>query len=230
MRLIKVVGIVAIFFVHTYALKYLLPSDATFGIYESRRDWLLVHVAAGTAALLFGPVQFWLILSRSKFSKRGQDRALLWHRILGIAYVMSVAFSSVSAIYLALHTDFGWVFRVGMITMASVWIITTGLAVTAVCRCLIQQHQEWMIRSYVVTFSFVSFRAIVEILEALKTGTMTEQYIVASWMCWSVPLVIVEVVIQIRKMFQAAELRDGDRSRWVARDRSPSLNSLNSAN
>ena len=192
MRLVKIAAIVALLFVHGFALQYLLPSDATFGIYEARRGSLSIHVFAGTLALLLGPVQFWLGLN-GNFG--------IWHRVLGLTYIMSVVIGSAAAVYLALYTDFGWVFRLGMMVLAFVWNVTTGLAVTAICRSLIQQHKEWMIRSYVVTFSFVFFEAIVQVLETAKIGTTTEQLIVAVWLSWSVPLLITEGILQGCKMF-----------------------------
>jgi Predicted membrane protein (DUF2306) len=68
---------------------------------------------------------------------------------------------------------------------------------------LIQQHKEWMTRSYVVTFSFVFFEAIIQVLDFAKIGTTTERLIVANWLSWSVPLMITEAVLQGHKMFQS---------------------------
>ncbi len=193
--LTKTIAFLAVWFIYAYALRYLRPSDATFGIYEPRNNFLIAHVAGGAAALLLGPAQFWLALN---------GNYAVWHRVLGIGYLMSVAVSSATAIYLALNTDFGWMFGMGMMTLALVWITTTGLAVTAICRYLILQHREWMIRSYAVTFAFVVFRAIVEVLQVAGVGTTTERLTVASWLCWSIPLLITESVLQGRKMFLPA--------------------------
>src|SRR5262249_48854483 len=194
MRLVKFAGIVALLFVHGFALRYVLPSDATFGIYESRREWLTIHVFAGILAIFLGLVQFWLALNGNYG---------IWHRTLGLTYIMSVVLSSGAAIYLAAHTDFGWVFSAGMMTLAFVWMFTTAIAVVAICRALIEQHKEWMIRSYVVTFSFVFFEVILQILDLAKLGTTTERLIVASWLSWSVPLLIAEAILQGRKMFSS---------------------------
>jgi hypothetical protein len=192
MRLVKVAAIVALFYVHSFALRYILPSDATFGIYEPRREWLTLHVIAGTFAIFLGPVQF-LLASNANYR--------IWHRVMGVTYIMSVALSSGSAIYLARHTDFGWVFSTGMMALAFAWIVTTGLAVVAICQAIIPQHKEWMVRSYVVTFSFVFFEATLQILDLAKLGTTAERMVVASWVSWSVPLLVAELFIQGRKMF-----------------------------
>jgi hypothetical protein len=79
--------------------------------------------------------------------------------------------------------------------------VTTGLAVFAIARRMTQQHREWVIRGYVVTFAFVIFRAFVEVLKATRTGSITQQLTAASWFCWSVPLLIPNLILQGRKIF-----------------------------
>jgi len=189
---IGIVTALALWFVYSYAYRYFTLDTDQFGIFKRRADWLVLHVAGGTIALLIGPVQLWLGSQRGK---------VVLHRILGIGYLMSVAVSSAGAFYLAANTDFGWVFGLGLTSLAIAWVTTTGLAVFAISRCFIQQHREWMIRSYVVTFSFVIFRILVDVLEIVGTGTTVERLTVASWLCWSVPLLITEMMLQGRKMF-----------------------------
>jgi hypothetical protein len=205
------VAVLAVVFVNSYALKYLLPSEATFGIYEPRRDWLIVHVAAGVAAMLLGPAQFWLA-TKNNFG--------IWHRVLGVGYVIAIVMSAIAAVYLAVNTTFGWVFGMGMISLAAVWVATTAMAVIAICRFMIQQHKEWMIRSYVVTFSFVFFRIAVEVLETLEAGTLTDRLVAASWLCWSIPLFILEGVLQGRKIFLPVQVSSNESS--VAKRIAPS--------
>lgn len=48
----------------------------------------------------------------------------------------------------------------GLQGLAFAWFVTTGMAYISVRRKKIQQHKEWMIRSYVVTFAFISFRML----------------------------------------------------------------------
>ena len=42
--------------------------------------------------------------------------------------------------------------------LSLVRVVTTGLAFAAIRSSLVEQRREWMIRSYVVTFAFVTFR------------------------------------------------------------------------
>jgi Predicted membrane protein (DUF2306) len=111
-----------------------------------------------------------------------------------------VGIGSVGGFYLATHTDFGWIFGAGLFGLATAWVSTTTLAYLAIRRSLIDQHKEWMIRSYVVTFAFVTFRVIQPALQAARIGTELEQLAVAAWACWAVPLLITELVIQGRKV------------------------------
>jgi hypothetical protein len=81
------------------------------------------------------------------------------------------------------------------------------MAIVAVRRGAIEQHQEWMIRSYVVTFAFVTFRSLWSILQRAGVGTTQEQLGVASWFCWAVPLLILEVALQGRRILGPRHVR-----------------------
>ena len=189
--LLSLAALAAIVFVAAAAVPYFLSSSYGPPEYAPRRGWLLLHIVGGIIALLTGPVQLWLGLS---------DRGMEWHRRMGIGYMTGVGVGSVGALYMATHTDFGWVFGAGLFALAVAWVTTTTLAYLAIKRSLIDQHKEWMIRSYVVTFAFVTFRVIQPALQAENIGTPLEQLAAAAWACWAVPLLIAELVIQGRKV------------------------------
>jgi Predicted membrane protein (DUF2306) len=184
----------AVLFLIGAAFPYLTLNEQRFGPYWPKRGWLLMHIAGGSVALSLGPFVLWLGLNR---------RRMTLHRALGVAYMSSIAFSSIAAFYLATHTTFGWVFGAGLTGLAIAWIVTTSLALVSIRRRLIAQHKEWMIRSYVVTFAFVNFRIAAGILQAAGVGTLPEQLALASWVCWAVPLLITEALLQGRKILAA---------------------------
>jgi uncharacterized membrane protein len=184
----------AIGFVGSFALPYLTLDQQALARYWPRRWWLLLHIAGGAVALLCGPVQLWLGVT---------GRTSAAHRTLGLAYVTGVGIGAVAAFYLAAHTDLGWVFGSGLTGLGVAWVLTTGLAVAAVRRGSIEQHQQWMIRSYVVTFAFVTFRALFGLLQAAGVGTLQERLAVSSWFCWAVPLLVTEAILQGRRIFGA---------------------------
>ena len=186
--------VVALWFLMTFALPYLTLDPQRFGPYWPRRSWLLLYITSAMVALLVGPAQLWLGLTRQR---------LRLHRRLGTGYMASVVISAMAALYLVFHTELGWVFGMGLVGLAIAWIVTTGLAFVAIRRRMIDQHKEWMIRSYVMTFAFVTFRILFGILGVAGVGTTSEQLAAASWFCWAVPLLVTEALLQGRKIFAA---------------------------
>jgi hypothetical protein len=189
--LLSLAVVAGLYFVVVAALPYF---DAAQVRSASARRWvLLLHITTGIVALFSGPVQLWLGLT---------DRRPGLHRRLGVLYLTSIAVSSVLAYALAFTTEVGFGFGAGLAGLATAWVITSGLAFLAIRRHLHDQHREWMIRSYVVTTGFVSFRAMVVVLTAAGIGDIVQRLTVAAWFCWSVPLLVTEAVLQGRKILR----------------------------
>jgi uncharacterized membrane protein YozB (DUF420 family) len=187
---LSLVFVSALVFWLLIALPYLLGTAEQMNLYQTERLWITLHVALGTVALLTGPVQLWLGLAR---------RNMALHRRMGMVYMAAVGFNALVAFRLAATPSAGLVFGAGLSALGVVWLLTTAMAYVAIRQRQIEQHREWMIRSYVTTFAFVVFRVIVGGMQATGVGTLVEALSVAAWLCWSVPLVVTEVVIQSRK-------------------------------
>ena len=111
------------------------------------RGLLIPHTLCGMIALLAGPIQF---------SSRVRLRYPRFHRVLGRAYVVSVFLGAGTGVALA----FGRPGFPGTCGQAGAWVIcTTAAFLTARNRQMVQ-HRQWMIRSYAVTFTFVSSRVL----------------------------------------------------------------------
>ena len=190
-----VVLALAAWFVVTNFARYVTLDPARFGPYWwARVAWLVPHMAGGLVALSLGPLQFWTAFRR---------RYARLHRWTGRAYAASIALGAAMAVVMISRTGFGWVYGAGLAGLATAWVGTTALAVVAIRRGNVQQHREWMTRSYVVTFAFVTFRLLADTLEAVGFGTFPERIAVASWSCWAVPLLVTELLLQGRKILAA---------------------------
>ena len=112
---------------------------------------IIPHVVCAVAAFLIGPFQF---------SSRMRRRYLKTHRVLGRIYVVSVFVAAFFAILLANHRNQpgGEHFCVAVRIQAAAWLITTAAAFLTARNRQIQQHREWMVRSYAVTFTFIGTR------------------------------------------------------------------------
>jgi uncharacterized membrane protein len=111
------------------------------------RQLLIPHTLSGVIALLSGPIQF---------SSRFRRRHVKFHRVLGRIYVVSVFIGAATGVALANGRP-GFP---GTSMQAAAWIVCTTAAFLTARNRQILQHRQWMVRSYAVTFTFVSSRVL----------------------------------------------------------------------
>lgn len=185
-------GLVLWFIVHR-ALPFTSFDAATYtDYYWPRRFGLVPHITGGMIAILTGLAQLWLGMT---------GRTGVLHRTLGRIYLGGVALASAGAFYLAVtigSQDFAY--AAGLFGLASAWVITTSMAYVSIRHRAIEQHREWMIRSYVVTFAFVTFRLLDKPLIAWGVAKDTEIWSMLAFACWAVPLLVTEPLLQLRKI------------------------------
>jgi uncharacterized membrane protein len=186
-----VIAVAALWFIVRSALPYLQLSQAHYGPYFWPRRWgLVLHVAGGITALTVGIVQLWLGLT---------NRTARLHRALGKVYVSAIAIGSIAGFYLALTITYNMPYAAGLFFLCVAWVVTTLMAVLAIRLRNIAQHREWMMRSYAVTFAFVTFRFGAETLIGQGLAPGDAQAIMA-WACWALPLLLLEPLLQFRRL------------------------------
>jgi uncharacterized membrane protein len=113
--------------------------------------WLMIlHGIPGALALALGVFQF---------SDRLRRRYLQLHRVLGRIYVGCVVVSAPLAIMVAVALPIPTLLPAAT-TQAVGWLLCTGTALYCARTGRIQQHREWMIRSYPFAAVFIVVRAI----------------------------------------------------------------------
>ncbi|HEY5551806.1 MAG TPA: DUF2306 domain-containing protein [Opitutaceae bacterium] len=182
-------------FVITNVPRYLVVTPESYGGYFwPKVSWLLPHVASGLLAILIGPLQFWPRIRRDY---------LQFHRIAGRVYVVTALAGSVAAFGLASSVEAGdAAYAMGLSGLALAWIVTTTMAFVAIRRKILAQHKQWMIRSYVVAFAFVTFRLAEDLMSATNIMPGHERSSVLAWGCWAIPLLFTEVAIQASAVFK----------------------------
>lgn len=179
-------------FVFHYVFPYYLHyNPAGFEEFWPRRGWLLAHISSGMVALLIGPFQF---------SRRLRQRYLRLHRVMGRVYLIAILCGSIGALALSITTPDGRPWAFGLQGLILAWVTTAGMAYYAIRQRQIQIHQEWMVRSYVVTFAFVTFRLLYDVPPMSRLGPPNERGITYIWACWALPLLATEVILQLRRM------------------------------
>jgi hypothetical protein len=178
---------IAVAFVKKYVFHYYLNYNPTaFDPYWPRRAGLLLHITGGMVALLTAPWQFFTGLTGKRMNV---------HRYTGRVFLGGVTVGVVGATYLAFTTTFGWAFGFGILGLAAAWASTTAMAYYAIRRRMVEIHKEWMIRAYVVTFAFVTFRVFSDYGPTSHLKPPDHLFITLSW---------TEIVLQLRRMRKAS--------------------------
>ena len=179
-----VVGAVALYFGYSYVLHYFVWSEQSYGYYWPYRLPLIAHASGGLLALLAGVFQLWSGLGA---------RAMGTHPVTGKIYVAGVLVGSLGGMVLAVTSDlYGFAWGVGLFSLALAWLAITGTALLCIKRRKIRAHQQWMIRSYILTFGFVTFRIATDYIpaEALWHISPAEMSIAMIWPVWVLPMLL----------------------------------------
>ncbi|KAA0544616.1 DUF2306 domain-containing protein [Bacillus sp. BGMRC 2118] len=158
--------------------------------YKPWNSILLIHIITASLAILIGPFQF--------FNRIRQKRKML-HRNLGKVYVVSIFASSVTGIYLSYFAFGGLLSKLGFFTLSIVWLVTTYLAYKYIRMKQIQKHEQWMYRSYAVTFVAVTFRIWSAII-GYSLDDFQIGYVAAVWVSLIGNLAIMEYWIRKKLM------------------------------
>lgn len=181
-------------------MHYLTDYSATSytDYYWPRRLGLAFHLCGGVLAILAGLVQIWLGLTQ---------RTGALHRVLGRLYGTGVLIGSIGGFYLALTIPGHPAYRGGLLALNAAWLVTTGMALYSIRTRRVEQHREWMLRSYTVTFAFVTYRLAAywlrQWIPVSDDPVADEVDNLMAWACWAIPLLLAEPLIQLRAMRRA---------------------------
>ena len=153
---------------------------------------LFAHIAGGIVMLLGGALALRIGLTRQGFN---------WHRQVGFTYLAGGAIASLSALYRSFDTSHTPGLSTG--TLAAAWLMAAGMAWRAAHNRRFDTHREWMIRSYVLAWTFVFCRFWTRAMPADLQGGETDMI----WLTWIVPVLLCEVALQWRRGGRLAPAR-----------------------
>ena len=147
------------------------------------------HIIFGGIALLTGWTQF---------SKKLRARYLSTHRWLGKIYVIACLLSGVAGLYIAFFATGGWIASLGFTGLGLRWLFSTTRAYVSIRQKKINEHEDWMTRSYALTFAAVTLRIWLPLSQILQVEFITA-YVIISWLCWVPNLIAAEWLINRRR-------------------------------
>lgn len=171
------------------------PEDPVWHHYHPFRWWLLPHGIAGACALLLGPLQF---------SDRLRQRFTKFHRVAGRIYVASALILAPLGAYIQYFEERLGAprsFSVAGAVDAILLVVTTGIAFAFILNGKVQQHRQWMTRSFAVALVFVEVRVVQGVTGWEHLGIAATETIV--WSCLAFSLLSADIVLQLQELWRS---------------------------
>jgi uncharacterized membrane protein len=182
-------------------LAYVIPHDENFLVhpkdplwqhYEPFKWWLLPHGVAGGCALLLGPMQF---------SDRLRERFRQLHRVVGRIYVAGVFVAAPLGFYIQYFQERmgdSRSFSIAAAVDAALWMITTGTAMVFILKGKVQEHRQWMTRSFAVAMVFLEVRVIGGVAGWDSLDAHVNETIV--WVCLAFSILSADLVLEWQEL------------------------------
>lgn len=166
----------------------LVPYELRINLEQNRIPFIL-HTSFGGIAMLVGIWQFsaWL---------RNRHSAL--HRWMGRAYVFCCLIAGLAAYPIAFGTSGGPWAAAGFAVMATLWLGATFYAYRAIRRGRVAAHRHWMVRSYALTLSAVTLRALL-LIPIFWPVDFTWFYAFSAWASWIVNALLAELWLRFAR-------------------------------
>lgn len=183
---LAIIGFSLYFYVYTildYAGGF-VPENFKKGFFESK-IWFITHILGASASLLLGPLQFW-----DKF----RTRYMRYHRRAGKIFIIGSLLAAIGAFRINLMYDcVACRYSLGLLSIF--WFFCTAAAWWAIKHKNVKAHRQFMIRSYTAALAFIfirmfpwiGYKNVFPFIDA-----QMERRITAEWLCWILPLMVVE--------------------------------------
>jgi len=169
-------------------------SDPEWKHIESFKWWLLPHGLAAACALILGPMQF---------SDRLRQRYVKLHRIVGRIYIAAAFIAAPMGVYVQYldeKTGFSRTFTIETMIQGGLWMLTTSIALAFILKGKVQQHRQWMTRSFGTgPLIFLEARVIFD-LTGVDSPAAIETVV---WICTASSIFVADLVLQAQELLRS---------------------------
>ena len=152
--------------------------------------WLLPHGLAAACALFLGPLQF---------SERLRKKYVMVHKTFGYLYIAGCYVGAPLGLYIQWIEEklgtYSHGFTIGTMLDAGIWVFATTMALVMIRSGRMQQHRQWMIRSFACALIFLEVRAIMVFFQIPEPMV---EYVV--WGCVAAAFPLADLVLQIDEL------------------------------
>jgi uncharacterized membrane protein len=170
------------------------PNDPVWKHYHPFRWWLLPHGLAGMCAIFLGPLQF---------SDRLRQRFTKLHRVVGRIYIGGALVLAPLGVYIQYFNERAGgprSFTIAAGVDAALLVITTLIALAFILNGKVQQHRQWMTRSFAVALIFLEVR-VIQGLTGLDNNLAATETIV--WCCVAFSVLVGDIAIQAQELLRS---------------------------
>ena len=154
------------------------------------RMWLLPHGLAAACALFLGPFQF---------SERLRRKYVTVHKTFGYLYIAGCYIGAPLGIYIQRFEEklgtYSHSFTIATVMDAALWIFATTMALIMIRTKRMQQHRQWMIRSFACALIFLEVRAIMVFFQLPEPAVEA-----VVWACVAAALPLADLVLQVDEL------------------------------
>jgi len=180
---------------------YVLFTTESFLINKADPEWthiepfktiLLPHGLVAALALFLGPFQF---------SERLRRKYATVHKTMGYLYITGCYLGAPVGAYIQWFQERlgeSRNFTVAGVVDAVIWIFATTMALIFIRQRKIQQHRQWMTRSFACALIFLEVRAIVVLFHIPPP-----QIEIVVWCCVAAAFPIADLILQVEQAMQS---------------------------
>lgn len=157
-----------------------------------------------------------------QFSDRLRDRFRQLHREAGRIYVAGVFVAAPLGFYIQYFQERMGdprSFSIAAAVDAALWVITTGIALVFVLKGKVQEHRQWMTRSFAVALVFLEVRVIGGVGGWENLDVHANETIV--WACLAFSILSADLVLQWQKPGRSSRVRAQSLDNSLPSDENP---------
>lgn len=208
---VKVVSLLLL----AWAVWLMVDLTLPYVTFEKNVDFLLTklnvyhirHWRYGFYVHIFSSVLV-LVAGFTQFSRRVLHHRPKLHRGMGYVYAVTLLFvSGPGAWVMAFYANGGLPARASFVLLTFLWYVFTLAAMFYVFRRNWNEHGNFMLRSYALTFSAITLRLYAFGIDYLQLHVRpAEAYITIAWLSWVPNLLLAELLIRmgfVKRLFRA---------------------------
>jgi hypothetical protein len=155
-------------------------------VHEGHWGWVLLHTLSGTLMIVTAPLNLYTGETRRWFE---------WHRHIGCTYIGAGYTATLAALAVNIGNPHGSLsIALSTSLLALAWMLTASLGWRTGAQRRYAAHRRWMIRSYVLTWSFVLCRLVQRTPLPEALGPEGDALVV--WGTWLLPLALCELALR----------------------------------